>query len=106
VSSAHLLTKLKPSPIKTSPVHLHKKLLASAVFLLFSVQAFSQLTVVGKVFEESSGKGLDYIQITIHELDTKKLIGYAYSKQSGAYAITIPGPGVYELASHSLSHER
>lgn len=73
--------------------------------LLFSVQAMAQLSITGTILEESTQKPLDYVQVTVHDFETKKLIGYAYSNQSGVFSIEVPGPAVYELKSHSLSYE-
>lgn len=76
------------------------------LFCLLSLVATAQVEVEGTIVEDDTGLPLDYIQITIRDHTTKKLAGYAFTDIQGRFKITLPGGvGVYDLKTHSLSHE-
>lgn len=75
------------------------------LLLCFTVLACSgQIEVRGEIREQGTDTPLSYIQVTIHAHESKKLTGYAFSDKEGRFSIILPGPGIYELKTHGLSH--
>ena len=81
-----------------------KKALLIGFFCVYSFLGYAQTILVGTAIDSTTNKGIDYLQIELYQLPSKKLLDYTYTKSDGSFKLFIEQEGVFELRTRSFNY--
>ncbi len=80
---------------------IHKNVFIFVILLSSFSSLRGQVVLSGVASDSATSKGIDYLQVVLYEMSTKKLVDYTFSKEDGSFSLALK-EGVYELKTQSL----